>query len=129
MRTTEVESIWMKKRNISVLPTQLTLQYVMKMTYATVASTSSGKWLTTVSTATWVRNPATGELTFRHRQGQRTDTWQHVTSLDHFCEVRIPLYNSKKKKMTYTQYEPKPKLITNRTKWLNQDETNYIHSN
>ena len=33
MRTTEVESIWMNKRNISVLTTQLTLQYVMKMTY------------------------------------------------------------------------------------------------
>ncbi|KAL0743497.1 hypothetical protein Bca4012_085010 [Brassica carinata] len=63
-------------------------------------SSSDGKGLTAVSTATWVRIPATGELTFRHRQGQRTDTWQHVTSVDHFCRTRIPLYNSKKKKKT-----------------------------
>ena len=60
-------------------------------------SSSSGKRLTDVSTATWIRIPATGKLTFRYRQGQRTDTWQHVTSLDHFCGARIPLYNSKKK--------------------------------
>ncbi|WZY80378.1 hypothetical protein YC2023_026762 [Brassica napus] len=65
----------------------------------TGASSSSGKGLTAVSTATWVRIPATGELTFRHRQGQRTDTWQHVTSLDHLCGARIPLYNSKKKRI------------------------------
>ena len=65
--------------------------------HVTGASSSSGKGLTAVSTATWIRITTTGELTFRHRQGQRTDTWQHVTSLDHFCEVRIPLYNSKKK--------------------------------
>ena len=30
--------------------------------------------LTAVSTATWVRIPTTRELTFWHRQGQRTDT-------------------------------------------------------
>ena len=64
----------------------------------TGAFSSSGKGLTPLSTATWVRVPATGELTFRHRQGQRTDTWQHVTSLDHLCGARIPLYNSKKKR-------------------------------
>ncbi|WZZ17745.1 hypothetical protein YC2023_110834 [Brassica napus] len=38
------------------------------------------------------------KMLYRHRQGQRTDTWQHVTSLDHFCGARIPLYNSKKRK-------------------------------
>ena len=65
--------------------------------FKTGASSSSGKWLTVVSTATWVRIPVTGELTFRHRQRQRTDTWQHVTNLNHFCGARIPLYNSKKK--------------------------------
>ena len=63
----------------------------------TGASSSSGKGLTAVSTVTWVRIPATGELTFRHRKGQMTDTWQHVTSLDQLCGVRILLYNSKKK--------------------------------
>ena len=63
----------------------------------TGASSSSGKGLTAVSTVTWVRIPATGELTFRYRKGQMTDTWQHVTSLDQLCGVRILLYNSKKK--------------------------------
>ena len=48
----------------------------------TGASISSGKGLAAVSTVTWVRILATGELTFRYRQGQRTDTWQQVTSLD-----------------------------------------------
>ena len=62
-------------------------------------SNSSGKELTAVSTVTWIRIPVTGELTFRHRQKQRTDTWQHVTSLDHFCGAMIPLYNSKKIKI------------------------------
>ena len=45
-----------------------------------------------------VRVPATAELTFRHRQGQGTDMWQHVTSLDNFCGVMIALYNSKRKR-------------------------------
>ena len=43
-----------------------------------------------------VRVPVTGKLIFRHYQGHGTDTWQHVTSLDHFGGTRIPLYNSKK---------------------------------
>ena len=71
---------------------------LLKQKPLTGASSSSGKGLTTVSTATWIRIPATGELTFRHRQGHKTDTWQHMTSLDHLCEARIPPYNSKKKK-------------------------------
>ena len=45
---------------------------------------------------TRVRVPTTAELTFRHRLGHKTDTWQHVISLDHFCVAKIPLYNSKK---------------------------------
>ena len=76
--------------------------YLLRYTHIlTGASSSSGNGLTAVSTATWVRIPATGELTFWHRQGQMTDTWQHVTSLDHLCGARIPLYNSKKKKRVY----------------------------
>ena len=35
--------------------------------------------------ATMVRVPSTRELTFRHCQEYETDTWQYVTSLDHFC--------------------------------------------
>ncbi|CAH8366202.1 unnamed protein product [Eruca vesicaria subsp. sativa] len=42
---------------------------------STGTSSSSGKGLTA------------GELTFRHRQGQRTNTWQHVNSLNHFNET------------------------------------------
>ena len=69
----------------------------------TGASSSSGKGLTAVSTAIWVRIPTTGELTVRHRQGHKTDTWQHVTSLHHLCGARISLYNSKKEVPTSTQ--------------------------
>ena len=101
---------WSSGKRITVVTTAIRVQFTVGMTiynvwvpgkkvkpsFLTGASSSSGKGLTAVSTATWVRIPATGELTFRHRQGQRTDTWQHVTSLDHLCEARIPLYNSKK---------------------------------
>lgn len=50
-----------------------------------------------MSSVIWIQISATGELAFRHRQGHRIDTWQHVTSLDHFGGAKIPLYNSKKK--------------------------------
>ena len=68
------------------------------MISSTGTSSSSGKGLTAVSTVTWVRIPATEKLTFRHRHRQMTDTWQHVTNLDHLCEAKIPLYSSRRKK-------------------------------
>ena len=49
-------------------------------------------------TARLIKDSSIGELTFRHRQGQRTDTCQHVTSLDHFCGAGYLCIIQKKKK-------------------------------
>ena len=50
--------------------------------------------------ATRVRVPVTGKINISASVGLETDTRQHVTSLDHFCWVKISIYNSKKKNIT-----------------------------